>query len=221
MLFDKATAIRAIKLPMTSKDQRRNADIELALGAALDELSLMLRSKSFLRSYTSTATADDRDFTARGDNDDLRSIFAVKMGSAADFRVLEYIDPQQFLRDNDSGDATSANPSGFTQVTSSEGYPIIRFNVPPLTAESLTIYYYADFTPDNISMARSISAVVAGAQAYFYGIASDIGAGYHSQFRRLAILSRAADTFMPHAPIQFELSRQDKTILRTRRSDRK
>lgn len=213
MIFDKTQAVKIVKLPMTNVERTKTGDITLAMGAALDELSMRLRSKSFIRSYETTVSAAARSHDVTGESDDLRSIFALKLGSNEYQRVLEYVRPQKFLRRYDGPDASAGRPNKYTQIVSAEGYPTIKFNLPLEVAEVLKVYYYMDITPDNISASRSIAAVVAGTQAYFWGIRSAKGESYYEAFEKLAALARASDTFISTAPTEFTISEELRSIM--------
>ncbi len=215
MIFDKASCLSLVKLALSVKDKKRTGDQELAMGGALDDLSLRLRSKSFLTSYDVTVADAARTKELRGDNDDLRGIFALKIGTGSTARVLEYRDPQQFLRTHDASDATAGKPNFFTILTASEGFPTVKFNIPLDGAETMTVYYYLELSPDNVSASRSIAAVTAGTLAYFYGIGEAAGVPYYAQFVQLASLSRASDTFTPETSGVFRLSKEDQAIRRT------
>ncbi len=218
MLFDKAIVLEAVKLDMEPKDKRKTAEHELAMGLALDDLSMRLRSQSFITSYTTSVSSDSREVTVRGDNDDLRFIFAITMGTGTDYRVMEFENAQQFLRDHNSPEASAGKPDRFTILESSEGYPTVRFNKPLASTETMKVYYYLDVTPDNISASRSVACVTAGTKAYFYGISSEKGAINYAQFQNLAALSRASDTFTPRGTKEIHLSREDKMIRSTVKS---
>lgn len=215
MIFDKTQAMKLVKQPMTNVERSKTSQLTLAMGVALDDLSMRLRSKGFMRSYETTISANARTHNITGENNDLRSIFALKLGSDSFQRVLEYVEPQEFLRDYDSPEAATGRPNKYTQLISDGGYPTLRFNKPLVVAEVLKVYYYTDMTPDNISAGRSISAVVTGTQAYFWGIQSVKGAPYYDAFEKLAALARASDTYIPTAPTEMRISQELRTIMNT------
>jgi hypothetical protein len=212
-LFDKAKALQLIRMGMDPASQRRVQDHELALAAALDELSMRMRSASFLYSYTETIAAQARTATLTGENDDLRSVFALKLGSGTEQRVLEYTEPQVFLRDYDSPAKEVGRPARYTILQATDdGNFTVKFDCPLESSELLTCYYYRMVTPDNLDVARNVNAAVAGALAYFYGKATAMGAAYAAQFRELAALSRASDSPLQDAAVQFYLPQQDREI---------
>ena len=211
-MFDKAAVFKLVDLALSPAQRRNTSKKEVALGACVDEMGQRLRSAGFIRSYTETVSADDREVTLRGDNYDLRSIYALKLGTGSDARVLEYIHPQQFLRDYDSPDADAGDPQYFTQLKSVEGYPTIKFDVPLDSEDTLTVYYHVELTPDNLAMSRSVSAATAGTLAWYFGIATEAGQNYYANFRDLIRLARAADTYVPDTPSVFRLSKEDRNI---------
>jgi len=219
MQFDKTQALALMKMGMSSADKRRTADHTLAMGAALDDLATRLQSDSYVTSYTVSATANDRDLQLRGNNNDLHSIFAIKMGEDAEQRVLDYVPKKRFLKDYDDPSTTAAAPAKYTQISSEEGYPIIRFDCPPETAEELTVYYWSQMNADNISAARSITAVVLGTKAWFYGVETDRGIVLYEQFKAAVRVARESDDFHGKPTSEFQLSRQDQLIRRQIQSD--
>ena len=212
MIFDKASAIKMVKVSMSAVDKRRSQDIELSMGVALDELAMRMRSEAFVLSYTETFAADARTKTLKGNNLDLRSIFALKLGTGSDQRVLEYRNAQQFLRDHDAPDTATGAPSLWTILVFEDGFPTIKVNVPLAKAETLTVYYYVDMTPDNVGVSRSIAAVVSGTLAHFYGIDSEKGVPNYQRFKELAALAKGSDTASPETQSILPLSREDKTL---------
>lgn len=211
-MFDKAAVFQLVDQGLEPGQRRMTTSKELALAACLDELGQRMRSKGFIRSYTATVTANTRSYTVRGDSDDLKSIYALKIGSGDEQRVLEYTDPQQFLRDYDDPNATAGMPSRFTVLVADEGFPVVRFNCPLESAESLLVYYHISLTPDNVGLARSISAAVAGTLAYFFGTTTEAGVGHYQRFRELVKLGREADSFTPDVSTEFRLCKQDRDI---------
>lgn len=212
MIFDKDQCLKLVGGWLTSGDRRRTDHLELSMGAALDELANRLRSKSYLSSYETTVAAAAREKELTGDNDNLRHIFALTLGTGAYYRVLIYREPGQFLRDHNDPEESAGRPNYFTQLEASAGFPTVRFSSPLIASETLKVYYWEDLTPDNLSAARSMTVVASGTAAYFYGPASEQGAGYHAMFRELAALSRAADSFLPNIAVKLGLSQEDKAV---------
>ena len=212
MFFSTTQVLELVKIPLTSAQKKMGDELRLAMGAALDELSMRLKSKSFIVAYSQTIASGKRETTLRGESDDLRYLFALKMGSGSEERVLEYKDPDTFLRTYDAGDAPAGNPSFFTIIKSADGYPTVRYDVPLTVAATLVTYYYKDITPDGVSFARSIAAVAAGTQAYFFGLGSESGDRAYSHFKELAALARSSDSFLAHEPTEVLLPRQDRQI---------
>lgn len=212
MFFSVTQVLDLVKISLSVADKKRTKQMRLAMGAALDELSMRLKSKSFITSYSTSLAAATREETLRGENDDLRYLFALKIGTGSQERVLDYKDPNTFLQDYDDADIPAAYPNFFTIIKSSDGYPTIRLSAPLSTAETLVVYYYKDITPDNVSFARSIAAVAVGTKAYFFGLETEAGERAYSHFRELAALARASDSFLSEDPTEILLSRQDRVI---------
>lgn len=223
MYFDYAEVVKLMKLPMKPAQRKQNNNIRLAISAALDELSMRLRSTSFITSYSTSLAVATRETTLRGENEDLRFIYALKIGSGSYERVLEHVEPGEFLRSYDDADESAGYAGKWTQIKSSDGYPTIRFNKPLSVAETLVTYYWTDMTPDNIAVGRSISAVAAGGLKYFFGAHTPEGAVYDAQFRQLAALARSSDEFTPNVqrpmplPADLRLIRNTLATLSVRR----
>lgn len=211
MYFDYAQVVKLVKLPMTSSERKRGDDIRLAMSAALDELSMRLKSKSFLTSYTVSLAAATKETTLSGNNEDLRYIFALKIGSDENERFMEYVDVNDFLRTYSEGEAAGF-ANRWTQIKAAEGYPTVKFERPLLQSETLTVYYWVDITPDNVSSARSMAAIALGTQAYFYGTGTEQGSVYYSRFQDIAALARASDDFT-HDPVSVQLLSKDQRLI--------
>jgi len=211
-MFDKAAVFTIVDQALSPTDRRKTGAKEIALAVCMDEMGQMLRSKGFITSYAETLAINTREATLTGDANDLRAVFALKLGTGNTARVLEYTDLQQFLRDYDDSSADAGLPNRFTVLKSTDGYPTIKFECPLSTSDTLTVYYHIELTPDNMAMSRSISAAAAGTLAWFFGTATESGQIYHQQFRQLVRLARESDTFTPDAPTEFRLPRQDRNI---------
>ena len=212
MILDKSIVEQGVKLGMSSTDKARQEDIELAMILCLDDLANKLKSKSHMLNYDVTVSVDDRTKTLTGNNNDLKYIFAIKYGTGTEQVLMTYIDQKKFFVNYDSPSATSGTPSVFTILSSSEGFPIVKFNVPADSATTMTVYYYPDITPDNISFGRSAGMIVVGTKAYFYGIETDRGNNLYQQYKELVMGSRAGDHFMDRPGRRFEMSQADQDI---------
>lgn len=220
MLFDKAKVLELVRMGMPETDKRKTAMQEMALGAALDDLALRLRPKSFLTSYDEALLSGVRELELSGQNDDLREIFAIRVGTGDKFRILEYKTPQDFLATFETTD--SGYPAYFTVLTGSvDGFPLVRFDVQAAQQETMTVYYHMDMTPDNVALAKSISAIAAGTIAYFYGTKSEVGAPYYEQFKELATLTRETNTFVNKPILDVPLNDQERSVMETLREIRR
>lgn len=231
MPLDKGVIIKRAKMALYGADKNNTTGLELALASALDDLSMRLKSEAFITNYTETVASGSRTHTLTGQFNELKRIFALKLGDNIEQRVLEYVDPQQFLREHDRPDAvvtpSVGNPDKYTILDSNDGHPIVKFNLPLAQAETITVYHYVELTVNNVAASRSAAALVAGTIAYFCGIKNPLlqnadgtikrpsGSSYYTTFKELAALSRASDTFTPLKAKQFELSKQDKRIRST------
>ena len=213
MIFDETAVLKLVKVNLTAAQKTKTEGLRLSMACALDDLSMRLRSASGIKSYTVSVSANSREVTLRGEADDLRYIFALKIGSGDYERILKYRDPELFLEKYEDEDATADYAKYYTQITASDGFPVIRFSEPLAAAETLTVYYYVDVTPDNMVFMRSISAVVAGTLAYFHGVDSERGIALYMQFKELAALARASDNFQPDRASPINLDRETRDIM--------
>lgn len=220
MIFDKSQVLDGVKLALDATQKRRTKDQELALGLCLDDMCMRLKSTSFLENYDVSLSAGDRTVNLTGWNMDLRYIFHIKLAGSSDKEPLDRIDPEQFLKDHDASDASRGEPHFYTVLESEIGYPTIKFDRPLQTDDTLTVYYFSDMTPDNISKARSIAAAVAGTLAYFHGTVEGEGLTYYQRYEQLVQLARASDSFESHAPAGFRMSEADRGIYANMRTIR-
>ena len=124
MKFDQTSVLALARLALDKSDKRRTDDLRLAMSAACDDMVLRMRSHSYVRSYTVDLAADDREVTLSGDNYDLKYIFALKIGTGDDQKVLIPEDEQQFLRDYDNPSEEADLPTYYSILEADEsGYP--------------------------------------------------------------------------------------------------
>lgn len=220
-----------VKQGMNAIDEKKDQQIELALATCLEDFSLRIKSQGFLTYYETTVSAGVREFNVTGQSIDLKYIFAIQMGTGEYKRVLEYREPQIFLREHDSDTASANKPEIFTVVNSYAGFPVIRFNCPTDAAETLKVYYHTIITKDNLSAAKNVAAIVIGTQAFFYGTAT--GAEYNpktgaqirpsgrvlfEQYKEEAVLAKAADRHMPYNAKEMNLSGDDRMIMKIKKN---
>ncbi len=212
MIFDKATVIAGIKDQLRSAaDKGRLEKIERSLSFALDDYTLRLADSGLLTNYDITISAGDRTVSVPGENDDLKYLFMVKYGTGDSQKVIDFVDKKQFLRDHDSPAATAGTPRVFTMLSTTDGFPVLKFDVPAASATTITVYYWQDMTPENIGQTRSGVAIMAGGVAYFYGVTGG-GAGEYALFEKLAALSRGSDHFLKHIEKKFGLNKFDRDV---------
>jgi len=224
MIFDKKQVIEGVKLALETKDKAKKSQLDIALGLCLDDMCMRLKSTSFLENTEESMSTGDREINLIGLNNDLRYIFALKFLGSSTKTPLTRVTPEIFLKDYDDPNASAGEPTIYTVLSSDQGHPTIKLDKPLQKDDTLTVYYFADMTPDNITKARSIAAAVAGTTAYFFGIQSIQGAPYYQSFEKLVMLARASDSFESNAPSMFRMSRADRNIytqkqqIRSRRS---
>ena len=230
MIFDLGTVTDQIERTLKNvnvADAARADDITASLGLCLDDLATRFKAKgSFLKSDTASISVSDQTVSITGTQADFRHLFALRFATSDYIRILDYKDPKQFLRDHDVAiTATNGKPSIYTVLTTSdEGLPTIKFDRPSDSTATLTIYYVPDITLGSINRAKSVSAIVNGSLAYFYGPGTTLGAGYYQTFKELVTHVRSSDDIHVSAISKFIPSRNDQEvndirwILRNKRS---
>lgn len=217
MLFNKATTIQLIKRSLSTSEKKDTAGIEIALGAAIDDLAKRTRSSRFLRSYDLSVAATLREKEVNGNNEDLAHIFALKLGTGVNQRTLEWVDPQSFLRDLDSPTVSAGLPQKYTILTySSEGWPIVRFDRPLGGTETMKVLYYIEVTGD-APVPMPATVLVQGTLAYFWGTGRQEpgrdGFMAYERFKEAARIERASASMNPEAGRRFRLNRDDRAIM--------
>lgn len=212
MILDKAQIIKLVQLDLTPVDAKNLSRIETALAGALEEMGLRLHTANMLKSYTETVTAGDREITLYGENQDLYSLFALKMGTGADERVLTYREKLKFIHDHDSSSATADLPTIFTILGSTDGKPNVKFDCPASATETLTVYYFPDMSSENLAMARSATALATGTVAYFKGRNTPEGLPYYEQFKELTQLARGSQEMFDRQYYELHLNKEDASI---------
>jgi len=212
VIFDKATVIAGIKDQLRSAADRGNLKkIERSLSFALDDYTLRLADSGLLTNYDVSISAGDRTVSIPGENDDLKYLFIVKYGTGEDQKPIDFVDKKQFLRDHDNPAATAGTPKFFTILSTTDGFPVLKFNVPALAATTITVYYWLDMTPENIGQTRSGAAITVGAVAWFYGIGG-AGAIEYAAYEKLAALSKGSDHFLKKVEKKLDLNKFDRDV---------
>lgn len=218
MIFDLESVINQIKRTLKNvnvADAARADDITASLGLCLDDLATRFKAQGgFLKSYTESISVGDRTVTVTGTQNDFRNLFALRFATSDYIRILEYKDPQQFLRDHDTDiTVTNSKPSIYTVLsTSDSGLPTIRFNRPSDSTATLTIYYVPDITLGSINRAKSVSAIVNGSLAYFYGLGEGRGLNFYNTYKELVTHMRSSDDIHVSAISKFISSRNTQEV---------
>lgn len=194
---------------LTPEQRSATARINRAFASALDEMSLSLKPKSLLRSHTQTVAANTRSVTLSGENDDLRSIFAVKYGDNENQVVLTFVDPSKFLRNYDNPAVQADTPAYFTFLASVEGKPSLKFNCPTVISASLVVYYNPEMTPEMTAELTSVSTLANGTASYFFGAHTQEGQVYDAKFRNSLTKLLGDNTFLAPPDKRFGVSERD------------
>lgn len=212
MLFDSETVIDAMKAQMATAEKRRDKDISTAIISVLDDMAVRMRSVAMVKNYTVSLAVSDRTKTLTGNNNDLRYIYYLKIGSGEEQEPLRYRPPERFIEKFDNPSAAAGTPTYYTIFESDDGSPTIKFDVPLQATDSLLVYYFAQTSQQNISRFRSMSAVTAGALAYFWGIASEKGAVQYGLYKELMGLTKESDKFNQRHDTKFVMNRFNEEV---------
>jgi len=211
MQFSKETILSGVKMALSPAARSRRNDLDMAMSLCVDDLSMKLQSVGMMTYKDETVAISTRTQTVSGDGGDLQYIYAVKFGTGSDQKLLEYVDQIMFLKQYDDPSATADEPTYYTILTSSEGHPTIKFDVPTSAADTMRVYYFAELTKETMTKIRSGSALVNGTLAYFLGTAGE-GAGYYERFKEGVKQMRASDNFRTKKHFEYGTSREDIVI---------
>lgn len=213
MLFDKDQVIELVKKGLSPAEKKQGGSIELSLLAALDDIATRMKSVASVKSDTVSIAGGDRTATLSGSNDDLWQIYYLKYGTGNEQKLLTYVPVKRFLEDYDNPGIGSGIPSRYTiLVTNDEGFPTIKFDVPASASDTLTVYYFAEQSAEDLSKFRSAAAVVQCTLAYFKGIGTEAGLVHYATFERLVELARSSDKFEARPEHMFSANKLDRTM---------
>lgn len=212
MILDKTQIIKQAKIEMTPV-MAKNADlIETALVSALEDLCLRMKPIGLFTNYVDQLSTGTYEKALEGENEDLHSIYAIKVGDGTEKIVADYVEKLQFLNDYDPANATAGVPTKWTIINSSDQFPIVRFNCPAGSDLRLEVYHFKDADPSNIAVARSGVALVTGLLTYAYGRATEQGIAYLASFKELCALSRGGEEYLKRNYHQIVMNREDRAI---------
>jgi len=212
MLFDSETVIDAMKAQMSPSEKRADKKISTSLISVLDDMSTRMRSIAMVKNYTVSLATSDRTKTLTGNNNDLSYVYYLKIGSGDDQKLVRYRPPERFIEQYDNPSANAGIPAFYTIFESDDGSPTIKFDVPLEASNSLLVYYFAQTSQQNISRFRSMSAVVAGALAYFWGVASEKGAVQYALYKELMGLTKESDKFNQRHDTKFVMNKFNRDV---------
>lgn len=220
MLLDKEQLYEAVRITIRNRntqDLSRQRELDIALELCLDKVSNALRSSSHVTSGTGSVSAGDREFTMSDIDSALRYLWALKIVIGSTTKVLEYQDPDTFLRDFEEVSRTAGVPEYFTILTTSAGSPVVRFDKPCSAAGTLTAYYHPELVPENVHQLRGGAVLVAGTLAEFYN-GTPFGDAKAVEFADGLKSLRAGNEFMAKGVITFRRAEVDRTINTLRKS---
>lgn len=224
MILDLATIQASIKDQLADPNEKGDLKrINRAINNCLDDLSNRLDSAGLMASHSETVAANTRSLTVSGEADDLKYLFALKYGTGDEQKVLDYIDKEKFLRKYDNPSADAGVPVYFSILTNDAGNPVIKFNCPTLVQDTLVIYYTLDYSSNNLANLRSGSAIIAGALAWFWGIADgkeDVNGNFvpgrgqrsYAIYEELVKGMRSSDHFLSKPKKKFGISAFDEGV---------
>jgi hypothetical protein len=159
-----------------------------------------------VKSYNVSITSSTREKTLTGNNNDLRYIYYLKIGSGDEQKTLKYRPPEVFIEKYDNPSAAADIPTYYTILESDDGSPTVKFNVPFAASDTLIVYYFSQTSLQNLSRFRSMTAVVACALAYFWGVASEKGIVQYQLYEKLMNLTKESDKFNQRHDTKFTMN---------------
>jgi hypothetical protein len=217
-MIDKTSIIESVKRNLSPTDRANTAGIDIAFANCLDDLSLELAGEGFLLSYDTPIAENLRKFTLRGENDDLMTIFSLKFTDAV--MPLSEIGRERFLNEADDPSQLPDTPTMYAILGAEDGFPIVRFNCPCSPAKTLTVYYFAGMTTDNVTQLRFGSVVVDGTTARFKGVDTPEGQAAYARFQNGVRKMRGADYFKTKPTKRFRATQDDINIEQIRKNYR-
>jgi len=212
MILDKAKILNLVKGWLTATERKNTAKIELALLSALDDMSMRIKTSALITKYEEPITSGTREKVIKGQNKDLRDIFYIKIGSGSGQKVLEARPLDVFLKNYDKPSATSGIPEYYTVSYSDDGYPVVKFDVPFESDDTMEIYYFLRANTALIKRFRSSAAVAHCTLAYFYGSNSENFIGPYSTYKGLMVLARESDSQRARVKSKFVSSDHDTNV---------
>ena len=224
MPYDLSEVIDDIKSQVSDVDRKKTAKIHVAIGLCLDDMSERMKSVAMIENYTVSVTADSRTVTLEGDNLDMQQIYYLKWSTGDDQKPLVYKPPEYFIEEYDNPSAAAGVPTYYTILLNDDGFPIVKFNCPVSSTDTLTVYYFKEALPENMARFRSKIAVMCGALSYFKGRVTSEGKEWYRAFEVAVVLAMSSDAYMADELPRMILSIKHRRIrdivwtLRNRRS---
>ena len=211
MPFDLSEVREDIRSQLSGAEKRAVKQIDIALGLCLDDLAMRMQGKATITNYTVSVAKSTRTVTLSGNNDDLQYLWILKWSTGDNQKVLNYVAPKRFMEDGYDNPGASANiPSYYTIMDSDDGMPTIKFNCPTSAADTLTVYYHRELTPQGIARLRHKTPIVLGTLAYFHGKGTEGGEALYAQYREAVKLARESDPFLDKGPRMFQRKEFDR-----------
>lgn len=210
--MDYSQVLQAVKNGLTKQEAKDVDKINLSIALCINDLSIRFDTASMLREYSHSVSKNDRSTTLTGYNDDLGKILYIKAGSGGSEVTLKHKGLKVFLSEFDSDDATAGLPTIYAITKASKGFPVIKFNIPFETDNTLTVYYFAEAAPTDVGAFRNQAIIVAGTIAYFHGISTEKGLPNYINFKGLVKLAKGSDTFKAKGSHKYVASDHDKTM---------
>lgn len=183
-MFSKQQIINQVieSLPV---DQRTRSDhIERSYGLAVIDLANKFIEQDRMIMKTTTVAANARTVILRGINTDVAHIYYIRYGTGEEQDLLTYIPFSEFVKDysDPSEDAGVPTKYTFLGMDPATQLPEVKFNCPAEEATTMEVYYFKDIDP-NLLRDSQAPALVNVTLAFFFGIGTDVGAGFYRAYR--------------------------------------
>ncbi|MFA5382355.1 MAG: hypothetical protein WC356_04255 [Candidatus Micrarchaeia archaeon] len=210
MLMTLEEITEQIRDQLDPAEKKQSSRIGRAIKLALDEITQRYKAIGLLKSYTITVAAGTRELTIAGESDDIDEIWAMKFGTGDSQEPLDYVPPARFIDEYDNPSASAGVPDYYTILASDDGRPMVKFNCPTLSADSLLVYYQSILTPNRVERVKSASVLVYMSLAHFWGAITEKGAAANAKALELISPSSAANQNLHKAASEFGMSKHDR-----------
>jgi len=198
-----------------SIEQRQRAqDIKRALTLVIDDIGQRLLSRQLVFKDTLTATAGSAEVTLAVSHGLLHYFSAMVISPATeDRRPGKYFKEDWFRLHYENPLAEAGKPEIFTIRHDETGTETLVFEYAFAAAETLEVWYYAQLSEGLLPFLPSVSAVVQGGLAYFFGLQTEEGIRLYGAYEKLLKIIRANQGINAAKTARIVMGAEDQEIM--------